>query len=161
MGKNIHKNISKNFSSKNGQKLFDHAKSSTTDPIRTASKKAIQKAAEATGDLIGNKIADKIMKVSKNLQQNNSETAVHEHNQKIPKKRQESPEKRKEIIHDLRLKEPYNNGISKNHKVANSLQKNNSETVTNGKDKETLKETYIPPNERLTLVDNLDINIIV
>ena len=87
MGKNIHKNISKNFSSKNGQKLFDHAKSSTTDPIRTASKKAIQKAAEATGDLIGNKIADKIMKVSKNLLQNNSETAVHEHNQKIPKKR--------------------------------------------------------------------------
>ena len=80
------------------------------------------------------------MKVSKNLQQNNSETAVHEHNQKIPKKRQESPEKRK---------------------VANSLQKNNSETVTNGKDKETLKETHIPPKERLTIVDNLDINIIV
>ena len=43
MGKNIHQNISKNLSSKNGQKLFDHAKSSTADPIRTASKKQFKK----------------------------------------------------------------------------------------------------------------------
>ena len=35
--------------------------------------RAIKKTAEATGDLIGNKIGDKITKVSKNLQQDNSE----------------------------------------------------------------------------------------
>ena len=40
-------------------------KKSTTDAIKTASKRAIHKTAEATGDLIGNKIADKITGVSK------------------------------------------------------------------------------------------------
>ena len=40
-------------------------KKSTTDAIKTASKRPIQKNAEATGDLIGNKIADKITSVSK------------------------------------------------------------------------------------------------
>ena len=55
----------KNFSNKCGQKLLDSAKRSTTDAIKTASKRAIQKTAEATGDLIGNKIADKIVSASK------------------------------------------------------------------------------------------------
>ena len=45
------------------QKLLDSAKKSTTDAIRTASKRVIQKIAEAAGDLIGNKIADKITSV--------------------------------------------------------------------------------------------------
>ena len=40
-------------------------KKSTTDAIKTASKRAIHKTAEATGDLIGNKIDDKITSVSK------------------------------------------------------------------------------------------------
>ena len=53
------KNMGKNVSNKYGQKL-DSAKKSTTDAIKTASKKAIQKGSEATGDLIRNKIADKI-----------------------------------------------------------------------------------------------------
>ena len=35
-------------------------RTSTTDAIKTASKRAIQKTTEAIGDLIGNKIADKI-----------------------------------------------------------------------------------------------------
>ena len=35
-------------------------KKSTTDAIKTASKRVILKTAEATGSLIGNKIADKI-----------------------------------------------------------------------------------------------------
>ena len=52
------KNISKNLSSKCSQKILDQAKQSATDPLKTASKRAIQKIAEATGDLIGNKIAD-------------------------------------------------------------------------------------------------------
>ena len=57
--------MGKSLSNKYGQKLFDSAKKSTTDAIKTASKRAIQKTAEATGDLIGNKIADKITSVSK------------------------------------------------------------------------------------------------
>ena len=57
--------FAKNMSNKYGQKLFDTAKKSTTDAIKTVSKRAIQKTAEATGDLIGNKIADKITSISK------------------------------------------------------------------------------------------------
>ena len=53
------------MSNKYSQKLLDSAKISTTDAIKTASKRAIQKTAEATGALIGNKIADKITSVSK------------------------------------------------------------------------------------------------
>ena len=59
------KNIGKNLSNKYGQKRLDSAEKSTTDAIKTFSKRAIQKTAEATGDLIGNKIADKITSVSK------------------------------------------------------------------------------------------------
>ena len=59
------KNMVKNLSNKYGQKLLDTAKKSTTDAIKTASKKEIQKTAEATGNLIGNKIADKITNISK------------------------------------------------------------------------------------------------
>ena len=65
------KNMGKGLSNEYSQKLLDSAKKSTTDAIKTASKRAIQKRAEATGDLIGNKIADKITSVSKkNLQRN-------------------------------------------------------------------------------------------
>ena len=59
------KNMGKSLSNKYGQKLFDSAKKSTTDAIKTASKRAIRKIAEATNDLIGNKIADKVTSVSK------------------------------------------------------------------------------------------------
>ena len=41
VGKNTGKNISKNLSSKYSQKLLDHAKQSTTDTLKTASKKVI------------------------------------------------------------------------------------------------------------------------
>ena len=44
------KNMGKNLSNKYGQKLLDSAKKSTTDAIKTASKRTIQKTAEATGD---------------------------------------------------------------------------------------------------------------
>ena len=46
---------------------------STTDAIKTASKRAIQNTAEATGDLTGKKIADKITSVSKKTQNNESQ----------------------------------------------------------------------------------------
>ena len=58
-------NMGKSLSDKYGQKLLYSAKKSTTDAIKTASKRAVQKTAVATGDLIGNKIADKITSVSK------------------------------------------------------------------------------------------------
>ena len=66
------KNMGKSLSSKYGQKLLDTAKKSTTDAIKTASKRAIQKTGETTGDLIGNKIADKITSISKKPSNNNS-----------------------------------------------------------------------------------------
>ena len=59
------KNMGKSLNNKYGQKPLDSAKKSTTDAIKTASKRAIQKTTEATGDLIGNEIADKITSVSK------------------------------------------------------------------------------------------------
>ena len=61
-------------------------KKSATDALKTSSKRVIQKTAEATGDLIGNTIANKIMRVSKNSQQKNSETVTNEHDNEIPKK---------------------------------------------------------------------------
>ena len=48
MGKNFGKNISKNLKGKYNQKLFDHAKQSATDALKTSSKRVIQKTAEAT-----------------------------------------------------------------------------------------------------------------
>ena len=59
-----------------------------------------QQTAEATGDLIGNKIAAKI---TKNLQQNNSEVIINEQNKEIPKQRYISQEERSKIIDNLRL----------------------------------------------------------
>ena len=84
------KNISKSLSSKYSQKLFDHAKQSTTVALKTSSKRAIQKTVEGTGDLIGNKIADKITQVSRTSPQNNSETNEEE----IIRERYTSPEQR-------------------------------------------------------------------
>ena len=64
--------MGKSLSSKYGQKLLDSAKKSTTNAIKTESKRAIQKTAEATGDLTGNKIADKITSASKKKSNNNN-----------------------------------------------------------------------------------------
>ena len=49
------KSMGKSLSNKYGQKRLDSAKKSTTDALKTASRRAIQKTTEATGDLIGNK----------------------------------------------------------------------------------------------------------
>ena len=83
------KNMGKSLSNKYGQKLLDSAKKSTTDAIKTSSKRSIQKTAEATGDLIGNKIADKIKNVSKNSTkklQNNKTEVGRASPKDIPKK---------------------------------------------------------------------------
>ena len=100
------KNMGKNLSNK---QLLDTAKKSTTDAIKTTSKRAIQKTAEATGDLIGNKIADKITSVStelhskkcsKELPNDKAELGVEK---ATTKKRYISPEERQQVIDELRL----------------------------------------------------------
>ena len=101
--------MGKSLSSKYGQKLFDIAKKSTTDAIKTASKRAIQKTAEATDNLIGNKIADKISSVSKKNSvkelhnNNNDETKKEDLEITTNEKRYISPEERQHIIDELRL----------------------------------------------------------
>ena len=64
------------------------------DPAKTASKRVVQKNAEVTGGLIGNKIADKITSLSrtKSKQKEDERKEIY-----IP------PEKRQQIIDDLRL----------------------------------------------------------
>ena len=79
------------------QKLLEHDKSAK-NALKSSSKRVIQKTVEVTGDWIGNKIDNRITKVSKSLQQNNSETVTNEHNKEIPKEKYVSPEKRQEII---------------------------------------------------------------
>ena len=83
----------KNLSNKYSQQLLDTAKKSTTDAIKTASKRPLQKTAEATDDLIGNKISDKITSVSKKTQNKESE-ADSNSPKDVPKKRCISPEER-------------------------------------------------------------------
>ena len=92
--------MGESLSNKYSQKLLDSAKKSTTDAIKTASKRAIQKTAEATDDLIGNKIADKIKSISKksNNNNNNEDMEITTH-----KKKYISPEERQQVIDELRL----------------------------------------------------------
>ena len=95
--------MGKNLSSKYGQKLLDSTKKSTTDAIKTASNRAIQKTAEATWDLISNKIVDKITSVSKKSSNNNSNDDDDGVESTTHKKRYISPEERQQIINELRL----------------------------------------------------------
>ena len=101
------KNIGKSLGNNYVQKLLYSAKKSTTDAIKTTSKRPIQKTAEATGDLLGNKNADKITSLSKKKstkELSNDETKEKE-DVKIAthKKRYISPEGRQQIIDELRL----------------------------------------------------------
>ena len=80
--------FAKKFRNKYGKKLMDTATKTGIDAAKMAFKRVVQKTAEATGDLIGNKIADKITSIGK------------------PKEIEEiyiPPEKRQQIIDDLRL----------------------------------------------------------
>ena len=84
------------MSNKYSQKLLNSAKNSTTDAIKTASKRAIQKTAEATGDLIDNEIADKITSISKSPKELHSETDENEI--ETQKERYISPEKENKLL---------------------------------------------------------------
>ena len=99
------KSMGKSLSNKYGQNLIDSAQKSTTDVIKTASKRAIQKTAEATGDLIGNKTPDKITRVSKKKSTKELPNDETEEDMKITthKKRYISPEERQQIINESRL----------------------------------------------------------
>ena len=93
--------VAKKLSNKYSQKLLESAKKSTADAIKTVSKRSIQKTVEATDDFIGNKTADKITSVSKK-----SSKELHSQNEnelEISKERYISPEKRQQIIDELRL----------------------------------------------------------
>ena len=99
------KNKGKSLSNKYGQKLLDSAKNCTTDAIKTASKRAIQKTAGATGDMIGNKTADKITTVSQKKSTKELPNDETEEDVEIatPNKRYIFPEERKQIVEELRL----------------------------------------------------------
>ena len=85
----------KKFGNKYGKNLMDTATKIGIDAARTASKIVVQKTAEATGDLIRNKIADKITSLGKPKEKTKETKAIEEIY--IP------PEKRQQIINDLRL----------------------------------------------------------
>ena len=91
------------MSGKYSQERLDHAKESAADALKTTPKRVRQKTEEAAGDLIGNKTADKIIQVSRNSQQNNSETVTNENDNEISKERYLSPEKKQGMINDLKV----------------------------------------------------------
>ena len=100
----LQKNMGESLSNKYGIKLLHSAKKSTTDAIKTASRRAIQKTAEAADDLIGNKIADKVTKKKPAIELHNSDETKEENVEiATPKKRYISPKERQQIIDELRL----------------------------------------------------------
>ena len=86
--------FARKFGDKYGKKLMDIATKTGIDAAKTASERLVQKAAEATGDLIGNKLADKITSIGKLKVKEKINKAEEIF---IP------PEKRRQIIDDLRL----------------------------------------------------------
>ena len=86
--------FAKTFGSKYGKKSMDTATITWIDGAKTASKRVVQKTAEAAGDLIGNKIADKITSIGKPKEKEKTKEIEEIY---IP------PEKRQQIIDDLRL----------------------------------------------------------
>ena len=85
--------FAKNFGNKYGKKLIDTAPKTGMDAAKITSKRVVQKT------LIGNKIADKITSIGKQKQK--------EKPKEKPKEKLEEiyipPEKRQQIIDDLRL----------------------------------------------------------
>ena len=90
-------NFARNFGDKYGKELMDTATKTGIDAVKAASKRVVQKTAEATGGLIGNKIADKITSISKPKEKPKEKT------EEKPEEIYISPEKRQQIIADLRL----------------------------------------------------------
>ena len=89
--------FAKKCDNKYGRKLMDTTTKTGIDAAKTASKRVVQKTAEATGDLIGNKIADKITSIGKPKEKEKPEEIEEIYI---------LPEKRQQIIDDLRLFSP-------------------------------------------------------
>ena len=92
--------MGRNLTNKYGEKLLNSAKKSTTDAIKIASNRTIQNTVEKTGDLIGNKIQDKIISISKT---SSKELHSQNENEIEIRKKDISPEKRQQIIDEVRL----------------------------------------------------------
>ena len=92
--------FSRKFGDEYGKKLMDSATKTGKDFAKTASKRVIQKTSEATGDLIGNKKADKITSVGKSTNKKEKDE-MNEMNE--TEEVYNPPEKRQQIINDLRL----------------------------------------------------------
>ena len=84
--------LRKKIGDKYGKKIMNTATKTGIDAAKTASKRVVQKTSEATRDLIGNEIADKITSIGKPKE-----------NEETNKVEEISPEKRQQIIEDLRL----------------------------------------------------------
>ena len=89
--------FAKKSGNKYGKKLMDTATKTGTDATKNASKRVVQKTAEATGDLIGNTIADKITSIGQPKEKEKTKETKEMEEIYIP------PEKRQQIIDDLRL----------------------------------------------------------
>ena len=85
------------FGDKYGKKLMGTAIKAGFDIAKTPPKREVQKTAETTGDLIGNKIANKITSLGKSKNKQIEDESNETEEIYIP------PEKRKQIIDDLRL----------------------------------------------------------
>ena len=86
--------FARKFGDKYWKQLMGTATKTGMDAAKTSSKRVLQKNAEGTGDLIGNKIAHEITSRSKPKEK---EKTKEREDICIP------PEKRKQIIDDLRL----------------------------------------------------------
>ena len=71
---------------------MDTATKTGMDAAKNASKRLVQETAEAIGDLIGNKIADKITSIGKPKEKTKKVKEIYI-----------SPEKRQQIINDVKL----------------------------------------------------------
>ena len=86
--------FARKFGNKHGKKLMDTATKTGMDAAKFASKRVVQKTAGATGDLIGNKVDYKINSIGKPKEKEKTKETEKIY---IP------PEKRQQIIDDLRL----------------------------------------------------------
>ena len=107
--------FARKFGNKYGKKLMDIATKTEMDAAKTASKWVDIKTAEVTRDLIGNKIADILNSIGKPKEKEETKEKEESYIQ---------PEKRQQIIDDLRLfwmqnvALLYKNGVSKNCKFS-------------------------------------------
>ena len=86
--------FAKKFGDKYGKKLMDTATKTGIDAAKTTSKRVVQKTAEATGALVKNKTADDITSIGKLKKKEKTKKAEEIYI---------SPEKRQQIIDDLKL----------------------------------------------------------